>query len=66
MQSLVLLPLMQDWEYDRTQLTFLRELGEGQFGKVLLMQAKVSFLAHVHTVVSVCSVHVFVYVCVLV
>jgi hypothetical protein len=29
-----------DWEYDRTQLTYLREIGEGQFGKVLLMKAK--------------------------
>ena len=33
--------LLQDWSYDRTQLTYMRELGEGHFGKVLLMIAKV-------------------------
>ena len=31
----------QDWEYDRDELTYLRDIGEGQFGKVLLMKAKV-------------------------
>ena len=31
----------QDWSYDRSQLTYMREIGEGQFGKVLLMKAKV-------------------------
>ncbi len=34
--------LMQLWEYPRGNLVYLRELGEGQFGKVLLMRAKVS------------------------
>ena len=33
--------LLQDWSYDRRQLTYMRELGEGHFGKVLLMIAKV-------------------------
>ena len=33
--------LLQDWSYDRGQLTYMRELGEGHFGKVLLMIAKV-------------------------
>ena len=32
---------LQDWEYDRDQLIYLRDIGEGQFGKVLLMKAKV-------------------------
>ena len=32
----------QDWSYDRSQLTYMREIGEGQFGKVLLMKAKVT------------------------
>ena len=31
----------QDWEYPRHKLIYLRELGEGQFGKVLLMRAQV-------------------------
>ena len=31
----------QDWSYDRAQLIYMREIGEGQFGKVLLMKAKV-------------------------
>ena len=34
-------PSEQDWEYPRANLIYLRELGEGQFGKVLLMKAKV-------------------------
>ena len=33
--------VFQDWRYDRTQLVYMREIGEGQFGKVLLMTAKV-------------------------
>jgi len=32
---------IQEWRYSRDQLIYLRELGEGQFGKVLLMNAKV-------------------------
>ena len=34
---------LQDWSYDRAQLIYMREIGEGQFGKVLLMKAKVFF-----------------------
>ena len=33
---------MQEWEYPRENLIYLRELGEGQYGKVHLMKAKVS------------------------
>ena len=32
----------QDWYYDRSKLVYMRELGEGQFGKVLLMKATVN------------------------
>lgn len=32
---------VQDWMYDRSRLVFLREIGEGEFGKVLLMRTKV-------------------------
>ena len=32
----------QDWEYPRKNLIYLKELGEGEFGKVLLMKAQVS------------------------
>jgi len=32
---------IQEWTHSRDQLIYLRELGEGQFGKVLLMNAKV-------------------------
>ena len=35
---------IQDWEYNRDELTYLRDIGEGQFGKVLLMRAKVESL----------------------
>lgn len=31
----------QEWQYPRSNLVYLRELGEGQFGKVLLMKAQV-------------------------
>ena len=31
----------QNWQYPRNQLVYMRELGEGQFGKVLLMKAQV-------------------------
>ena len=33
---------VRQWQYPRSNLTYMRELGEGQFGKVLLMEAKVS------------------------
>ena len=33
--------IMQDWQYPRNKLIYTRELGEGQFGKVLLMKAQV-------------------------
>lgn len=33
----------QEWEYPRCNLIYMRELGEGQFGKVLLMKAKVCY-----------------------
>ncbi len=33
---------LQNWSYPRSNLTYMRELGEGQFGKVLLMKATVS------------------------
>ena len=36
--------LSKGWDYDRGQLVYLREIGEGQFGKVLLMKAKVDQL----------------------
>ena len=32
---------VQAWYFARDKLTYMRELGEGEFGKVLLMQAKV-------------------------
>lgn len=32
---------MQEWEYPRKDLIYLKELGEGEFGKVLLMKAQV-------------------------
>lgn len=32
---------MQRWGYPREYLVYLREIGEGQFGKVHLMNAKV-------------------------
>ena len=32
---------LQEWDYPREKLTYMRELGEGQFGKVLLMKAQV-------------------------
>ena len=35
---------IQDWEYNRDELTYLRDIGEGQFGKVLLMRGKVESL----------------------
>ena len=34
--------LFQNWEYPRKNLVYLKELGEGEFGKVLLMKAQVS------------------------
>ena len=34
---------IQHWYYPRGNLIYMRELGEGQFGKVLLMKAKVNF-----------------------
>ena len=36
---------MQTWEYPRSKLIYMRELGEGQFGKVLLMRANVNKLS---------------------
>ena len=33
----------------RDKLSYMRELGEGEFGKVLLMQAKVSSALQVHS-----------------
>ena len=33
----------QNWQYPRNKLIYIRELGEGQFGKVLLMKAQVIF-----------------------
>lgn len=38
----VITDLMQLWEYSRSGLIYMKELGEGQFGKVLLMKAHVS------------------------
>ena len=39
---IVCMPIFsQDWMYDRSNLVYTREIGEGQFGKVLLMKAKV-------------------------
>ena len=35
---------LEEWYFSREKLTYLRELGEGEFGKVLLMTAKVSVL----------------------
>ena len=32
---------IQEWQYPRNRLVYMRELGEGQFGKVLLMKAQV-------------------------
>ena len=32
---------IQNWEYNRDELTYLRDIGEGHFGKVLLMRGKV-------------------------
>lgn len=32
---------MQAWEYSRSALIYMKELGEGEFGKVLLMKAHV-------------------------
>ena len=37
----------QDWSYDRAQLIYMREIGEGHFGKVLLMTAKVFMVKNV-------------------
>ena len=37
----------QQWQYPRSKLTYMRELGEGQFGKVLLMEARVSVTASI-------------------
>ena len=34
---------IQDWEYPRSKLVFMRDLGEGQFGKVMLMRAMVCY-----------------------
>ena len=34
---------MQEWQYPRNQLIYMSELGEGQFGKVLLMKAQVQY-----------------------
>ena len=31
----------REWQYPRSSLVYLRELGEGQFGKVILMKAQV-------------------------
>jgi hypothetical protein len=36
------------WDYPRDNLVYMRELGEGQFGKVLLMKAKVLWCVHVY------------------
>ncbi len=55
----------QNWDYPRNNLVYLRELGEGQFGKVLLMKAKVCSLS-VHNYIveieipSLCRLHVYV------
>ena len=35
---------VQDWDYLRSNLIFMRDLGEGQFGKVMLMKATVGEL----------------------
>ena len=35
---------IQNWEYNRDELTYLRDIGEGHFGKVLLMRGKVESL----------------------
>ena len=32
---------VREWQYPRSRLVYHRELGEGQFGKVLLMKAQV-------------------------
>ena len=36
--------LFQNWEYPRKNLVYLKELGEGEFGKVLLMKAQVNII----------------------
>ena len=38
-----------EWGYPRGDLTYMRELGEGQFGKVLLMKAKVCIHPKIYT-----------------
>lgn len=43
----------QDWEYPRKNLVYLKELGEGEFGKVLLMKAQVG----IHDYYSSLTVH---------
>ena len=41
----------QNWQYPRNQLVYMRELGEGQFGKVLLMKAQVcNYVQYVHCI----------------
>jgi len=38
----------QRWGYPRENLIYLREIGEGQFGKVHLMNAKVRVYIHTY------------------
>ena len=40
---------LQEWEYPRESLVYMKELGEGQFGKVHLMKAKVRSSRITHT-----------------
>ena len=47
--------LLQDWEYPRKNLIYLKELGEGEFGKVLLMKAQVGTII---LIVAVSLTHV--------
>ena len=54
------------WNYPRDNLVYMRELGEGQFGKVLLMKAKVAMCVYVCVCVCMCvcvCVRVRAYVC---
>ena len=51
---------VQEWQYPRSSLVYLRELGEGQFGKVLLMKTQVcrtsltATHAHTHLCIIMC------------
>ena len=43
---------VHEWQFPRSNLVYLRELGEGQFGKVLLMRTQVcynTYIRHAYT-----------------